>query len=90
MSRTMSLKKVVGIASLLAVAVTLTGCGISLVGKRHVVTSEGRNAWQVSVVNLRGFDNKEGKYLIGIYDSSLPLERSFSVLQLWSGNGRTE
>ncbi len=57
----------------------LTSC--SIIGKRR--TEDG---WQVSVLNGRDFKDKQGGYILAIYDGNLPADSQFSVLQLWSGS----
>ena len=58
---------------------TLTSC--SLIGKRRT-----KDGWQVGLLNGRGFDDKEGGYIVAIYDGNLPADSQFTVLQLWSGS----
>ena len=68
--------RALGFCALAGVAVAVSGCGISLVGKQ----SEN-NVTRLKLATIHGLG--DGRALFSVYDADLP-ENSLSAFELWS------
>lgn len=73
------------VVAILALAVTVSGCGVSLIGKRRQQVQPDVVTWRLGLVTLRSFEDNGGRNLVALYDDEIPEGEGFTLLQLWGG-----